>query len=84
MIYGYTLFMRFLHIEVRMRTNIEIDDKLMSDAMESSGALTKKAAVEEGLRLLTQIKRQGAIRELRGKIEFYDDVLAERELSRIE
>jgi Arc/MetJ family transcription regulator len=51
-----------------MRTNIEIDDKLMREAMAASGATTKKAAVEEGLRLLVQLKEQSRILELRGKI----------------
>ena len=35
-----------------VRTNIEIGDQLLSEAMRSSGARTKKAAVEAGLRLL--------------------------------
>ena len=34
-----------------MRTNIDIDDTLMNEAMEASGAATKKAAVEKGLEL---------------------------------
>ena len=50
-----------------MRTNIEIDDQLMHQAMRSSGARTKKAAVEAGLRLLVRIHSQTAIRQLRGK-----------------
>jgi len=32
-----------------MRTNIDIDDRLMRQAMRSSGARTKRAAVEEGI-----------------------------------
>lgn len=51
-----------------MRTNIEIDDELMQEAMSATGATTKKAAVEEALRLIVQIKRQAKIREWRGKI----------------
>jgi Arc/MetJ family transcription regulator len=45
-----------------MRTNIEIDDQLLSEAMRRSGARTKKAAVEAGLRLLvkTQSRRRFA------------------------
>ena len=35
-----------------MRTNIEIDDELMSQAMAATGLSTKRATVEEGLRLL--------------------------------
>ena len=33
-----------------MRTNIDIDDQLMRQAMRCSGSRTKKAAVEAGLR----------------------------------
>jgi Arc/MetJ family transcription regulator len=49
-----------------MRTNIEIDDQLMRDAMAATGARTKKEAVELGLRTLTRLRRQAQIRELRG------------------
>jgi len=51
-----------------MRTNIDIDDKLMRRAMRSSGARTKRAAVEEGLRLLIQTRGQRGIRRLRGQV----------------
>jgi len=50
-----------------MRTNIEIDDKLMRQAMKATGATTKKAAVEATMRLAVQLHKQGeAIRKLRG------------------
>ena len=52
-----------------MRTNIEIDDRLMRQAMRSSGRRTKRATVEAALRLLVQIKAQTGIRRLRGKIQ---------------
>ena len=51
-----------------MRTNIDIDDHLMRDAMRTSGARTKRAVVEEALRLLVRTREQGAIRRLRGKV----------------
>jgi Arc/MetJ family transcription regulator len=51
-----------------MRTNIEIDDRLMRAAMRNSGRRTKRATVEDALRLLVQIKAQTGIRQLRGKI----------------
>lgn len=38
-----------------MRTNIEIDDKLMKQAMRATGARTKKAAVETSLRKLLDV-----------------------------
>ncbi len=37
-----------------MRTNIDIDDELMAEAMKASEHRTKKAVVEEGLRLLVR------------------------------
>jgi Arc/MetJ family transcription regulator len=43
-----------------MRTNIEIDDALLSRAMRLSGLATKRATVEEGLQLLVQIREQSA------------------------
>ena len=51
-----------------MRTNIVIDDDLMTQAMEISGLSTKKAVVEEALKLLIQMRQQLKIRELRGKL----------------
>jgi Arc/MetJ family transcription regulator len=50
-----------------MRTNIEIDDELMSQAMAAAGLSTKRATVEEGLRLLVRIRRQAeALAALKG------------------
>lgn len=57
-----------------MRTNIDIDDELMAEAMKSTGAVTKKAAVEEALRLLVRIKGQSKIRGLRGKVQWEGDL----------
>jgi len=51
-----------------MRTNIVLDDKLVREAMRLSGLKTKRAVVEAGLRLLVQVKMQGGIRRLRGKV----------------
>ena len=51
-----------------MRTNIEIDDLLMRQAMRSSTATTKRGVVEEALRLLVQTRRQADVRRLRGKV----------------
>ncbi|MGB8839443.1 MAG: type II toxin-antitoxin system VapB family antitoxin [Aliidongia sp.] len=50
-----------------MRTNIEIDDELLSQAMKAAGLSTKRATVEDGLRLLVQLRGQTkALAELRG------------------
>jgi Arc/MetJ family transcription regulator len=61
-----------------MRTNIDIDDQLMSEAMRRSGARTKRAAVEAGLRLLADTHAQVAIRRLRGKLDWQGDLNVSR------
>lgn len=66
-----------------MRTNIEIDDKLMKKVMRGSGARTKKAAVEAAMRLYVQIKAQEKIRQLRGKVQ-WEGNLEQSRLSRFE
>ena len=51
-----------------MRTNIEIDDGLMTQAMTVSGLPTKRAVVEAGLRLLVQVRNQThALEALNGR-----------------
>ena len=50
-----------------MRTNIEIDDTLLTSAMAASGQTTKRATVEEGLRILVRVRRQAkALADLKG------------------
>lgn len=61
-----------------MRTNIEIDDQLMAEAMASGEFKTKRAAVEAGLRLLASRKRQARAIDLFGKIAWEGDLDAER------
>ena len=56
-----------------MRTNIDIDDDLMREAMQASGETTKRAAVERGLRLLIETRAQVGIRRLRGKVKWSGD-----------
>jgi Arc/MetJ family transcription regulator len=41
-----------------VRTNIDIDDALLADAQKASGQQTKKATVEEALRLMVKLRRQ--------------------------
>jgi Arc/MetJ family transcription regulator len=46
-----------LHIEVSaVRTNIDIDDELMQQAMKATGAKTKRSAIEMALRTLVEVK----------------------------
>jgi Arc/MetJ family transcription regulator len=53
-----------------MRTNIEIDDGLMGQAMQLGDMPTKKATVEAALRLFIQTRLQGGMRGLRGKVKW--------------
>ncbi len=62
-----------------MRTNIEIDDKLMAQAMRASGAPTKKAVVEEALRMLVRTRSQASIRELFGTVSWEGDLKRSRQ-----
>lgn len=61
-----------------MRTNIEIDDTLMAQALKASGARTKREAVELGLKTLLQLHRQADARRLRGKVKWQGDLDAMR------
>ena len=66
------------HWKVAVRTNIDIDDRLMREAMRRSGARTKRAAVEAGLRLLAATHAQGSIRQLKGKVSWEGDLTQSR------
>jgi Arc/MetJ family transcription regulator len=41
-----------------MRTNIDIDDKLMKQTIRASGERTKRAAVETAMRTFVDLKKQ--------------------------
>ncbi len=53
-----------------MRTNIVLDDAIMETALKLGGYKTKKATIENALRLFIQIKGQKKIKELKGKIKW--------------
>ena len=61
-----------------MRTNIDIDDDLMRQAIRASGATTKRSAVEQGLRMLIDVRGQRAIRRLRGQVKWTGDLESSR------
>ena len=61
-----------------MRTNIEIDDKLMKAALRYTGAKSKREVVEQGLRTLVQLGRQVEVRKMRGKLKWEGDLEAMR------
>ena len=56
-----------------MRTIIDINDRLLAEAMRASGCTTKRATVEEGLRLLVRKNAYRAILALRGKVHWEGD-----------
>ncbi len=53
-----------------MRTNIDLNEKLVNCAKELSGKKTKRAVVDEALRLLVQLYEQRDVRQLRGKLHW--------------
>ena len=57
-----------------MRTNIVIDDELMSQVMKLTGLRTKREAVELGLKALLKLKTQESIRNYRGKLNWEGDL----------
>lgn len=69
-----------LHTHITdMRTNIDIDDDLLTKAMAATGLTTKKATVEEALRrLVLRRERLDALADLSG-LGWEGDLAAMRE-----
>ena len=61
-----------------VRTNIVLDEALVSEAQALTGLKTKKAVIEEALRVLTRLKRQEQVRALRGRLHWEGDLDALR------
>ena len=57
-----------------MRTNIEIDDKLIKETLKATGLKTKREVVELGLETLLRLRRQENARKLRGKLHWEGDL----------
>jgi Arc/MetJ family transcription regulator len=57
-----------------MRTNIVIDDTLMTLALKATGLKTKKEVVEEALKMLLKVKKQSQLKSLRGKLNWEGDI----------
>ena len=61
------------------RTNIEIDDALVKEAMRLTGARTKRETVDIALRRLVEKgSLYRSIRSLRGKLEWEGDIASSR------
>ncbi len=61
-----------------MRTNIVIDDDLMSQTLRATGLKTNREVVELGLRTLLRLRKQARIRKFRGKLAWEGDLAAMR------
>jgi Arc/MetJ family transcription regulator len=57
-----------------MRTNIEIDDELISEARRLTGVETKREMVDLALRELVARHRRLGILELRGRVHWEGDL----------
>jgi Arc/MetJ family transcription regulator len=61
-----------------MRTNIEIDDALMAEALKISGQPTKKQTVEQALRLMIRLRQQEEVRSAHGKYRWRGNLARSR------
>jgi Arc/MetJ family transcription regulator len=61
-----------------MRTNIDIEDALLAEAKKLSGQPTKKATVEQALRLLVKLARQREADKAFGKYRWRGDLSRSR------
>ena len=57
-----------------MRTNIDIDDRLMREAMKATRLKTKKEVVNAALKELIRIHRKKSLLRFRGKAEWEGDL----------
>ena len=57
-----------------MRTNIMIDDELMSDVLKLTGIKSKREAVEQALRTLLALKQQEKIKQFKGVLKWEGDL----------
>jgi len=51
-----------------MKTNIDVDDALIADALQATGLDTPDQVIKLALQILLQIKQQEAIKAFRGKL----------------
>jgi Arc/MetJ family transcription regulator len=57
-----------------MRTNLDIDDRLMNSAMDITRIKTKKAVVEYALKELIDLHKRRSILKLKGKLKWNGDL----------
>jgi len=59
-----------------MHTNLNLDENLVAEALRVTGLRTKKAVVEEGLRVLIRLHEQADVRRLRGMVQWEEPAAA--------
>jgi len=57
-----------------VRTNIEIDEKLIATAQKLGNIKTKKAVIEKALQLFIKIENQKKVLDLRVKVSFFENI----------
>ena len=57
-----------------MRTNILIDDELMTTVLQLTGIKSKREAVEQGLKALLALKQQEKIKQFKGALLWEGDL----------
>ena len=66
------------HWEYMMRANVMIDDDLIAEAMQTSGATTTGEVVDLALRALIRAQAYEELRSLRGRLRWEGDLDAMR------
>ncbi len=56
-----------------MRTNIDLDEKLINEAFKYTGVKTKKELVSVALQEFIETHRRKNLADLKGEISFYED-----------
>lgn len=62
-----------------MRTNIDIDGELMAEAQKASGLATKRATIEEALRLMIKLRRQTEVETAFGRYRWRGNLARSRQ-----
>ena len=57
-----------------MRTNIELDDRLVAKAQHLTGIKTKREVIDTALHTLVLLKEQSSVKTLRGKLHWDGDL----------
>ncbi|MEO6813506.1 MAG: type II toxin-antitoxin system VapB family antitoxin [Ginsengibacter sp.] len=65
-----------------MRTNIDIDDKLLEDAIKWTGFKSKKETVNHALEELIKLEKRKKLLSLRGKVKWEGNLVEMRTYDR--